>query len=501
MWVGSVIFLLLLLAGYLFCLRKQEAWMQQLDKKEHNLYFLYPICNWLLTITGMDSRLRKKSEVTDAIKALYVTSKPEVLGKLFWCKRLSLVLAVLTLFNILSLAGFYMDRVNSALINGRYVQRPDYGKGSTDTELELTVENAGDVAENDGTLPKSQEVTIHVNERLYTEKEAEELFRKAKDYINQKVLGENQSAEEIRTSLNFISAIPRTSIKVKWYPEDYSLIKQDGSINNDEISEAGVTTSVKAILTYYECRSDVTLQFKIMPKQYSSNELFTKALTDAINSSSDRTSTDRLLELPETLGKYRISWEGTEKNSGVGLLLMGILLAVLLWIYGDKELEARMLKRKQQMLSDYPEIVNKFTLLVNAGMTLRQAWYKISEDYEAKASQQGFHRHYAYEEMLATMRELELGIPESKAYEQYGRRAGLIPYIKFSSLISQNLKKGTKGFTELLLHEAMDAFEERKETAKRLGEEAGTKLLIPMLIMLIMVFLIIMIPAFSAFSI
>jgi hypothetical protein len=103
--------------------------------------------------------------------------------------------------------------------------------------------------------------------------------------------------------------------------------------------------------------------------------------------------------------------------------------------------------------------------------------------------------------MLATTYELKLGVPENKAYEQFGRRTGLIPYIKFSSLISQNLKKGTKGFTELLLHEATQAFENRKESAKRQGEEAGTKLLIPMMLLLVIVFLIIMIPAFMAFQI
>jgi hypothetical protein len=47
----------------------------------------------------------------------------------------------------------------------------------------------------------------------------------------------------------------------------------------------------------------------------------------------------------------------------------------------------------------------------------------------------------------------------------------------------------------------MEAFEERKETAKRLGEEAGTKLLIPMMIMLVLVLVIIMVPAFQAFKI
>ena len=44
--------------------------------------------------------------------------------------------------------------------------------------------------------------------------------------------------------------------------------------------------------------------------------------------------------------------------------------------------------------------------------------------------------------------------------------------------------------------EAIQSFENRKSTAKRLGEEAGTKLLMPMLGMLAVVFIIVMIPAF-----
>jgi hypothetical protein len=71
--------------------------------------------------------------------------------------------------------------------------------------------------------------------------------------------------------------------------------------------------------------------------------------------------------------------------------------------------------------------------------------------------------------------------------------------MKFGSLIAQNLKKGNKGISELLTKEAVDAFEERKETAKRLGEEAGTKLLVPMMIMLVIVFAVIMVPAFLSF--
>ena len=61
--------------------------------------------------------------------------------------------------------------------------------------------------------------------------------------------------------------------------------------------------------------------------------------------------------------------------------------------------------------------------------------------------------------------------------------------------MSQNLRKGTKGLTELLKLESIQAFEERKAQAKRLGEEAGTKLLLPMFLMLAVVLVIVIVPA------
>jgi len=68
-------------------------------------------------------------------------------------------------------------------------------------------------------------------------------------------------------------------------------------------------------------------------------------------------------------------------------------------------------------------------------------------------------------------------------------------------MLSQNLRKGTKGLTELLAREGADAFEQRKNTAKKTGEEAGTKLMIPLFIMLIIVFAIVIVPAFFSIQI
>ena len=57
-------------------------------------------------------------------------------------------------------------------------------------------------------------------------------------------------------------------------------------------------------------------------------------------------------------------------------------------------------------------------------------------------------------------------------------------------------KKGTKGLKDILNAEAREALEERKALARKKGDEAGTKLLLPMGIMLIISIIMIIVPAF-----
>lgn len=151
------------------------------------------------------------------------------------------------------------------------------------------------------------------------------------------------------------------------------------------------------------------------------------------------------------------------------------------------------------MLLDYPEIVNKMTLFIGAGMTVKRAWQKIVEDYERQKENLG--ERYAYEEMKRTCHEMKSRVTEADCYENYGRRCEVQVYIRFGALLSQNLRKGTKGMTQILKQESLQAFEERKARARRLGEEAGTKLLLPMFLMLAVVLVIVIVPAFLSVQI
>jgi hypothetical protein len=499
MIIANGIFLLLLAGYFLFSRTISKEWMKEVDKKEHKLSVLYPMAKDILIRTGLYRILQKKRDVSTVMRALYVTNKPETAQLLYWCRKVSLTILLFAVFSLLSLVWQLEVLANPLLREGRYLVRPEQGEGSYEAELSVKLKEQG----KKGTK-LSEELDITVEERRYTGEEVYRILEDSIGYVKKAVLGNNQSPYNLHEPLNFFPVIPGTAVTIEWKPEDYRLIHSDGTLGNEELEKA-TAASVIATLSCQEQKKDVRLDFIIMPVDQSEPmDDLSVLLENEVQKASEVTADQKHLVLPREWGKFLIYWEEKKKGTELLLWLFGITASLLVWRAMDHELESKMRLRKEQLLSDYPEIINKFTLLVNAGMTIRQAWFRISEDYSEMKADGAFDQNrkerYAYEEMLATASELRLGVSETIAYEQYGRRIGLIPYIKFGTLITQNLKKGNRGFTELLKYEAAEAFEERKETAKRLGEEAGTKLLMPMLLMLVLVFMIILIPAFISFQ-
>ena len=71
--------------------------------------------------------------------------------------------------------------------------------------------------------------------------------------------------------------------------------------------------------------------------------------------------------------------------------------------------------------------------------------------------------------------------------------------MKLCSLLEQNRKNGSRNVRELLRAEMTEAFELRKHGARRMGEEAGTRLLLPLFLMLGVVMVMVAVPAMLEF--
>lgn len=172
---------------------------------------------------------------------------------------------------------------------------------------------------------------------------------------------------------------------------------------------------------------------------------------------------------------------------GLGLTAGAVGAFVCVPFLVDASLEEDIKKRRLSIQMEFPEFVNKLTLLVNAGMIISKAWEKIINENRRE--------HLLYEEMGYALAEIRAGKPEGRAYEEFARRCHVKEVTKFVSVIVMNLRRGGAEVVPVLREQGRECWEMRKNAAKELGEQAGTKILIPMMIMFLGIVLIVATPA------
>lgn len=173
------------------------------------------------------------------------------------------------------------------------------------------------------------------------------------------------------------------------------------------------------------------------------------------------------------------------------LCLFGLFAAGIAYYYADSKITDVVGAREEIITRDFPDMVSKMTLLINAGMITREAWEEISITGEG----------VLYEEMKITALDMQNGISEIDAYISFGNRCG-VPFVKkFISMLIQNLSKGNKELVEFLKSEAAMCWEEKKHLVRRQGETATNKLMIPLGMILIGIFVMILVPIVSKMGI
>lgn len=447
---------------------------------------LFPFYRISLWITGRipDSIWKeKRREEAERQSILNPGKKPE--PEKYYARRLAAVLAIL--FWGMLLAVFVEITVggDDKGMSNPHLPRPSYGEGDRETELEAFVEGeSGDIA-----LP------IQISEQTYTAEEIQKVFKEITGELEQQILGENASLDKVRNDLVFPASLHEGAVEAEWMVSPADLLDTKGQILR-EPKETGELAEIRVLLKYREYQAEYTCYACIYPPDRTKGEMLGKRLEEEVARADERGRYGNELILPETVDGRKVIWKKPSMHIGAYLSVLVVIGAALVWIQQKKSIQKLEQQRKIQLIHDYPEILFKMAMLLGAGLTLKGTFRKIAREYQERKTAK---LRYAYEEMLLACREMENGVGEAAVYEKFGKRCGEPGYIKLGSILSQNLKKGAKGLQELLEQEAETGFEDRKHAARKLGEEAGTKLLFPMMLMLAVVLVILIVPAVLSF--
>lgn len=363
------------------------------------------------------------------------------------------------------------------------LKRREYGQGSYEEEVYALVEG------------EKEKVKLEIEERQYSKKEIEAYQKQLLQKLPKLILGENKDFEHITRPLNLVTEIKGNPIEIEWMTTKPELVNQEGSLG-EEIPNRGERLEVIGQLFFKDMLYEYRQEICIYPDPEKERALSNR-LKSALKKENEENKEAVTYRLPKTLDGKKVYWYQEKSKDGIWLIFLLPLLAFALPFAEKEKRKEKKEEKDRQMLLDYPEIVSKLILLLGAGMGLRNALAKIGLDYQKRGEVKK--KRWAYEEILYTVREIEMGIGEVEAYIHLGERCGLLKYKTLSGLLSQNVKKGSSGILRLLEAEAAEAFEDRKRVARVRGEEAGTKLLLPMILMLVVVFIILLLPAMMSF--
>lgn len=419
-------------------------------------------------------------KVMQQLQILYPQEDIQTAVQNYYTQKLQLLIKVL-LAGIAAAAVMGIRFLIPAEIVDGKLARGEYGEGDKVYMLSAV--------RQDGHMAERQ---VEVKERQYTEAETERLYEEMLPRLEAAVLGTNPGWDRITSSLRLYETFEPYPFSVKWSNSRADILGRDGTL--EEIPESGLEIEITGEFEYGNFKRKQTWHAMVYPEDSAANEItaWEKALDEAIACSEADSMTQKEWVLPEMINGSKITWKKKQKYEGGKIMVLCLAAALASYCLKDRELERQVKKKNRRILAQYGTAVNKLAIYMGAGMTVRSAWVKTA----AAQCKNGI-----YAEMIRTCQEMDSGLPETLCYERFGKRLGLAPCIRLGTMLAQNVKLGNRILLKQLKEEAVNAMEERRHQIKRAGEEAGTKLLGPMMLMLAIVLLLIMVPAFSGFGI
>lgn len=401
-------------------------------------------------------------------------------------KKLVQIGIICVLFIVLAV---YVEATEHSVDENNRVIRASPGERGQSLELQLEAEDFFD----------GYRYKVEIPAQVVTQAEAEQYFEKARQEIDERFFEQGDCAEHVSHAVRMENRYVDRMVSAEWTFDSYQYIDIDGKLRENNLKDNAIVQAT-VLLTCGAYEQEYVFSFMIVPPEFTKEEQLLNDIESAVTAEGNRQG-ETYFQLPQKVDGVSLKWEEPKQHLLVKVLFFEIVIVVLLYFVEQEKKKTKEKERQDQMHLDYAEFVNKLLILLGSGMSLKQSLNRISARYFDKRQKNQTKERYLYEELLITNHEIEDGESERLAYQKFGERIGLNCYNRLIRILIQNLRTGSRGICELLGQEATVALEERKALARKLGEEAGTKMLLPLIMMLGIVIAIIMVPAMQSFAI
>lgn len=365
------------------------------------------------------------------------------------------------------------------------IRRPKEGEGQK--TIPVTVEA------QTGESRIKESVGIVVQEEKRTEEEKEKLLSAYAVRLPDLVAPETGGRRIVTESFTLPSEDETGEISVLWESSDPVLISEDGQYDVLALAEEEEEVALQAHLTLEDMEK--TVSFSVILRKDPS--LYRASVAGKIREIAEELSSGsegNIINLPQKIGEeITLSWKTYDSQSAGMIIAAGVIAVIAAFSRRYSFAEREIRKYRREIIRRFPAFIDKLVLLLNSGLTVISAMDKIASDYEKQAAEDS--NHFLAAEVAAIGRRVrEMNAPITQEWKDLSARTGINELMRFSTIIEDNLHKGTM-MAEKLEVEGNLLREREKKSVQEKMRMIDTRLTLPMILMLFSLVLVTVAPA------
>lgn len=422
-----------------------------------------------------------KEKIIKDFSEIYIgQNSRELADQYFQKKRKEMTLILIVAIFVVAVCVFNNFQNNK--VENNVISRKEADGSKTEVSLQIKTEEE-----------EWQDIVLVLYPKEYSEEELDGMYTQACRMLPELIQMENTDLNIVKSDLDLVQEISGFPFYISWRSSKVHIINEQGVLSCEK-DIADEEVELTAVFTYDNWEKEFSFPVHI---QAGKQKNLVCSLEEELKDKEKQTRQEKEFYLPKEYMNHSLEWRYLPDNSSLILGLLMVIIIPLISYQKDQEIHKQADIRKKQLQESFPDFISKLILLMEAGMSIKGAFFRIGEDYQKKNDGK---RNYLYEEVLYVCRRMKNGLAEKEGYELLGKRCDISCYKKLSGLLIQHLQKGGNSILESLREESVRASEDEIRNIQKKGEEMGTKLLFPMILMLGIVMVFIMVPALFSFQ-
>ena len=342
-----IIFLMIIFIGLTH--RYKNRFIKDKEKSDYKMYAI--LGTGLFVIDLVPKKIIKPyiRKLSNKYRQIYVSGDVKERCYLYVAEKICESLVCLII--VFSLVLVYLLK-NDTGDNIKKIKRPN----------EDMIETSYNLATN---WKDTNNVDVVIYPKEYSEDEIDKIFDKRKEECIKQMLADNESVDKIYDSVNLEGVDYPDGVKARWkVVGDYLGVDGSIDVNKSDDNTEGETDKTNEL----SCKLILTMSYKDISKEYDVN-LKLLDITESLQQKvqkyiDDQDRTNEYVELPEKIENEKISFNNDGGVVWVIILVVGVGYAFAMFFIRDFDLKEKLRNRHEEMIEDYPEILNKFLLLI-----------------------------------------------------------------------------------------------------------------------------------------